>query len=54
MAVLTTDHFISQKEIFNEALKAACEAASRGYLVTLGIKPTHGASGFGYIKLGIV
>ena len=52
MAILTADHFISQTKTFNEALKAAFEAASLGYLVTLGIKPTQGASGFGYIKQG--
>jgi mannose-1-phosphate guanylyltransferase len=52
MAILPADHFISQTTTFNGALNAAFKAAARGFLVTLGIKPTHGASGFGYIKQG--
>lgn len=50
--VLPADHFIADAEAFHEALRAAARAAERGYLVTLGVPPTHPATGYGYIKLG--
>jgi len=50
MAVLTADHFITQREAFRKSLSIAQLAAQQGYLVTLGIKPTEPSTGFGYIQ----
>ena len=46
------DHRISNTAAFTAAVRGALEAASRGYLVTLGITPTGPATGFGYIRAG--
>ena len=50
--VLPADHFVSDDEAFVEALREAARVAERGYLVTLGVVPTHPATGYGYIKAG--
>jgi len=50
--VLPADHFVADDEAFVEGLQEAARAAERGYLVTLGIVPTHAATGYGYIKAG--
>lgn len=50
--VLPADHFLSDEESFVEAMREAGRAAERGYLVTLGVKPKHAATGYGYIKVG--
>ncbi|MBE9523963.1 MAG: mannose-1-phosphate guanylyltransferase [Chloroflexi bacterium] len=50
MAVLTADHIFAHNEIFRELLIAAYDAAQQDYLVTLGIAPTHAATGYGYIQ----
>lgn len=52
MFVLPADHRIRDEGAFRTALKAAAEAAEEGYLVTLGIKPTYPATGYGYIEAG--
>jgi mannose-1-phosphate guanylyltransferase len=52
MAVLTADHFIENEKKFLHILKAARVAAEQDLLVTLGIQPTHPATGFGYIQQG--
>ena len=52
MVVLTADHFINNVEIFHSAIKAGCQLADEGNLVTLGIEPTFPSSGYGYIELG--
>lgn len=44
------DHLIADTEGFARSVSAARRAAERGYLVTLGIEPTHPATGFGYIE----
>ncbi len=46
------DHLIDDQAAFARAVTAAREAAELGYLVTLGIAPTHPATGFGYIEQG--
>jgi len=53
MAVLTSDHYIRDELAFQTYLRAAEQAAKEDYLVTLGINPTHPATGFGYIQRGI-
>jgi mannose-1-phosphate guanylyltransferase len=50
--ILPADHFIADEERFREALREAARAAERGYLVTLGVVPTHAATGYGYIQVG--
>lgn len=44
------DHLIGDTAAFAEAVAAARGAAELGYLVTLGVTPTHPATGFGYIE----
>lgn len=46
------DHVIGEAEAFRDCVRAAVEVADRGYLVTIGIEPTHPATGFGYIRMG--
>ena len=50
--VLPADHFVADEGAFAEALREASRAAERGYLVTLGVVPTHPATGYGYIRAG--
>ena len=52
MAVLTADHIIENIPLFQELLIQAKAAALHRYLVTLGIKPTFPATGYGYIQAG--
>jgi mannose-1-phosphate guanylyltransferase len=47
------DHWIAELEIFQATLAAAVEVAQQeAAIVTLGITPTHAATGYGYIKQG--
>jgi mannose-1-phosphate guanylyltransferase/mannose-6-phosphate isomerase len=48
--VLPADHFVADDDAFTAGLREAARAAERGYLVTLGVVPTHAATGYGYIK----
>ncbi len=50
--VLPADHHIADEDAFVAALREAARAAERGYLVTLGVRPTHPATGYGYIRAG--
>jgi mannose-1-phosphate guanylyltransferase len=50
MAVLSADHGIEQQEIFRQQLVVGATMAEQGYLVTLGIKPSVPATGYGYIE----
>ena len=52
MAVLTADHYIENVVLFQTALRAACEVARQGSLVTLGIPPLFASTGYGYIESG--
>lgn len=52
MAILTADHFITNREQFCQVLEAAFQTARDGHLVTLGIKPAFPSTGFGYIHHG--
>lgn len=52
MCILPADHVIRPAKFFQETLLAAAEQAEQGYLVTLGITPTHPATGYGYLQLG--
>lgn len=46
------DHVIHDEEAFRGCVREAIDVAAAGYLVTLGIEPTHPATGFGYIEAG--
>lgn len=46
------DHIISGRDGFESAVTEAVAVARAGYLVTIGIAPSHPSTGFGYIKLG--
>ncbi|GAC97518.1 aminopeptidase [Pseudozyma hubeiensis SY62] len=46
------DHIISGRDAFESAVTEAVATAKAGYLVTIGIAPSHPSTGFGYIKLG--
>ncbi len=52
MVMLTADHYIVDTAQFRAALTAADEVAADGTIVTLGIRPSFPATGFGYIRLG--
>jgi mannose-1-phosphate guanylyltransferase len=50
--VLPADHHVADEPAFIAALQDAARAAERGYLVTLGVTPSHAATGYGYIRAG--
>src|ERR1041385_6394665 len=53
MAVLPADHVIPEEKKFQQVLSDAFDLASRGQaIVTIGIKPTEPATGYGYIHVG--
>jgi mannose-1-phosphate guanylyltransferase len=52
MAVLPSDHFIRNRDLFHYLLRAAFQVAEKGYLVTLGITPTYPSTAYGYIQQG--
>jgi mannose-1-phosphate guanylyltransferase len=53
MAVLPADHVIPEEKKFQQTLADAFDLAGRGQaIVTIGIKPTEPATGYGYIRVG--
>lgn len=52
VAVLAADHVLQNVDGFIDSCREAAKAALAGYIVTLGIKPTEAATGYGYIKAG--
>src|SRR5947208_13555901 len=53
MAVLPADHVIPEEKKFQQVLADAFDLASRGQaIITIGIKPTEPATGYGYIRVG--
>jgi len=53
MAVLPADHVIPEEKKFQQVLVDAFDLAGRGQvMVTIGIKPTEPATGYGYIRTG--
>ena len=53
VAFLPSDHFIPDKNSFNEYLSRACEYANtHDVFIVLGVKPTVPATGYGYIAYG--
>ncbi len=54
MAVLPADHVIPDAKKFQQVLGDAFDVAARGQvIVTIGIKPTEPATGYGYIHTGV-
>lgn len=51
--ILPADHDIRDVPAFHEAIAIAAKSAQNGAIVTFGIKPTHPATGYGYIKSSI-
>jgi len=54
LLVAPSDHLIKDAPGLRAAIGSAAKAASRGALVTFGVKPTKPHTGFGYIKGGDV
>ncbi len=53
MAVLPADHVIPEEKKFQQVLSDAFDLAGRGQaIITIGIKPTEPATGYGYIHVG--
>jgi mannose-1-phosphate guanylyltransferase len=52
MGSFAADHVISPDEMFRDAVREAIHTAAAGKIVTIGIKPTHPSTGFGYIRSG--
>lgn len=52
LVVLTADHYIKDQEGFRRTINAGLKLASENdMLITMGIKPTHPATRFGYVEL---
>lgn len=52
MGSFAADHVISPDGRFQDAVREAIHTAAAGKIVTIGIKPTHPSTGFGYIRSG--
>ncbi len=50
MGSFAADQVITPAEDFQQAVREAVHTAAEGYIVTIGITPTHPATGFGYIR----
>ncbi len=51
MCVLASDHYIKNQQVYSEVMDFAMKLAEeKNRLVTIGIKPTSPATGYGYIK----
>jgi mannose-1-phosphate guanylyltransferase/mannose-1-phosphate guanylyltransferase/mannose-6-phosphate isomerase len=51
VGIFPSDHLIQNEEMFAKAIQLGAECAQKGQVVTLGIKPTYPATGYGYIEL---
>ena len=51
-AFMPSDHEISPNEAFRETLLKAERIAQEGFIVVIGIRPDHPATGYGYIRIG--
>ncbi len=52
MGSFAADHVVTDPDTFRDRVRVASAVARDGLLVTIGIEPTHAATGFGYIRLG--
>lgn len=51
LMVLPSDHHIGDPARFREVLSVAVESAASGVITTIGIRPTHPETGYGYIEV---
>jgi mannose-1-phosphate guanylyltransferase/mannose-6-phosphate isomerase len=51
MLVAPSDQVVPDTAAFHAAIERGLEPVSRGQLVTFGIKPTHGETGYGYLEI---
>jgi len=51
MGAFAADHLIADEKAFQETVAAAVEGAQTGRLMTVGIRPTHPETGYGYIHV---
>ena len=52
VGVFAADHIVQDAAAFVATCARAAEVATRGMIVTIGIPPTHPATGYGYIRPG--
>ncbi|HLL66239.1 MAG TPA: sugar phosphate nucleotidyltransferase [Micromonosporaceae bacterium] len=52
MGSFAADHLVRSPERFRETVQAAMVGAQAGYLMTVGITPTHAETGYGYVHVG--
>lgn len=52
MIVAASDHKIEPVEGFEKTIEKAVKLAEEGYLCTIGITPSHPATGYGYLQMG--
>ena len=52
MLVAPSDHVITDREAFHEAVAKGLTATAKGDLVTFGIQPTRAETGYGYLEIG--
>ena len=52
IVALPSDHLIANEKEFNRVIGAAVKSAEKGYLATIGIKPTRAETGYGYLQVG--
>lgn len=52
MVVLPADHLIRDEKKFAQIILAAAAQAEKGFLVTIGIKPTRAETEYGYLQVG--
>lgn len=50
--IMAADHVIGDNAAFGRAVLEAAIGARAGYIMTLGVKPTHPATDYGYIRRG--
>lgn len=50
--LVPSDHYIGRPEVFRGAVRAAADAARKGYITAFGIAPARPDTGFGYIQAG--
>jgi mannose-1-phosphate guanylyltransferase len=52
MGSFAADHLVGHPERFIEVVRQAADGARQGYLMTVGITPTHAETGYGYLECG--
>ena len=52
LVVMPSDHVISRREAFHDAIRRGAALAAEGCIVTFGIPPASPETGYGYIRIG--